>query len=108
MSECEKPDLGKFEGNRCAQEAETLYGGVQESWQKEELGDCEGFGWYGLILLDADEWGEDKHLHSPAYIVGETCQGFFGVTGYESHEAAKEDWAKLEADYEAWEENQEE
>ncbi len=45
--------LGKFEGNADQDLAEYLYKQSLDGWNDEEIGDVEGFGWYGLLTQAA-------------------------------------------------------
>jgi hypothetical protein len=77
---------GKFEGCADQRLGEALYN-VTLDGCNEDLGDVEGFGWYGLIKT-----------HKNTYIVWEDSQGFFGYETFSHKDGAKE-WARLEAEY---------
>jgi hypothetical protein len=66
-----------------------------------ELGDVEGFGWYGLIL-NVPGLGRMK-----SYIINEDAQGFFTYTVYDTKDAAATAWDGIELDYEGYEEEME-
>lgn len=70
--------------------AEDLYGEALESWQDDELGDAETFGWFALFL-DAQA------------ILEVGSQGFVSVTTYDTRVGAEEAWKGLERQYEGFE-----
>lgn len=91
---------GKFEGSANPGLADHLYEITMDGMCDEELGDVDGFGWYGLILP------EDSPLPLAAtaqtsYIVSEDSQGFFDYEEYATPALARKAWAKLEAEYTA-------
>ena len=75
----------------------------------EQLGDVQGFGWYGLLVFpepvtvdqDGDEWTFS------AAIIMEGNQGFIYVDYFHKESLARKAWAKLEEAY-AESEDQEE
>lgn len=48
------PRPGKFEGNESLEVSEFLYSLTQDGFIKDELGDVEEFGWYGIIDMLPD------------------------------------------------------
>lgn len=80
---------GKFEANASPLLAETIYAKTCDGWG-ESLGDTEGFGYYHYI--------EGKRY---GFILNEDSQGFVYVDSYPKAQACKE-WAKLEHEYDAW------
>lgn len=70
----------------------------------DELGDVEGFGWYGLlkfetpvkVVEDGNEWSFS------AAICSENSQGFFDVVTYDTAEEAESVWNEISAEYEAF------
>jgi hypothetical protein len=93
--------LGKFEGNADQDLAEYLHK-LSLEWADETLGDVETFGWYGLLTQVAGK-GKLK-----SYIIHEDSQGFFDYTTYDTKAQALEAWAKLESEYEEFDEEAEE
>jgi hypothetical protein len=89
---------GKFEGCNDQDLGEELHAITMDSGQDDELGEVDGFGWYGLII-DLDYNGKVAH-----YIVHEDNAGFFDYTVYDTETEAREAWAVLEADYDAFNE----
>ena len=87
------PRPGKFEGS--GKTGEELYEMVQDGWVSEELGDVEGFGWYGLLI-------NTELLDAPYAIVEENSVGFFDYTAYVLEADARAAWATLEDDYREW------
>jgi hypothetical protein len=81
--------LGKFEGWSDQKLAEELYAKSHEGGCSDELGDTEGFGWYGLIQRGR-KW----------YLVNEDSQGFFNLF-YEFTKSieAKKAWDGLLEEY---------
>lgn len=80
----------------------------------EELGESEGFGWYGLmegdILASAERGAADlgdeltpeerrELKRTKAVILSENSQGFVGVEYYTSLKKARAEWKKVERDY---------
>lgn len=90
----DQPHPGKFEGNGSRRLSEALYNLVGDGCASNELGDVEGFGWYGLIA----------RKHGSSYIVSEDSQGFFGYNEYDTEQDARKDWKTLEAEYAQFEE----
>jgi len=89
---------GKFEGALSQGVAEALHRMAGDGMVDEELGEVDGFGWYGLF-----DRGKKK-----SYIVSEDNQGFFDYAEFSSGKAAKQQWKKIEAEYEEYMENIEE
>lgn len=85
---------GKFEGVLRQSTAEVLHRMAGEGMVDEELGDVQGFGWYGLF-----DRGKKK-----SYIVSENNQGFFDYAEFTNGAAARKQWAKIEQAYEKFEE----
>lgn len=79
---------GKFEGE--PQIATRL----AELEPDEDLGDVEGFGWYG-VLYDVDT--AEGRL---SFIVHEDSQGFFSIADSGSREEIEEAWDELQDEYE--------
>lgn len=90
---------GKFEG--AGDLGEELYEAIGDSsFLDEELGDVEGFGWYGLMVnFEAEAEGRTVHV-----IVHEDSQGFFDYEEYDTAAQARRAWKKLEREYEKFEE----
>ena len=86
---------GKFEGCADQRLGQALYNATMDGCN-EDLGDIEGFGWYGLIKT-----------HTTTYIVSEDGQGFFDYSAYD-HETGKAMWDALEAEYETYSQEVEE
>ena len=79
-------ELGKFEGCTNQDLGKALYD-LSLDGCDEELGDAQGFGWYGLLT--------DINIYHPAdYIVYEDNQGFFDYVEYEQGTAII-DWNRL-------------
>jgi hypothetical protein len=91
-----------------------LWGATMDGGADEELGESEGFGWYGLmvgdILKDAErgaaengdaltEEERDELRGTKAVILSENSQGFVGVDYYDNEDDAREAWKKLEDEY---------
>lgn len=85
----------------------------------EELGESEGFGFYGLAvggILEAAERAakddgdeltaaeRDELRGTAAVIMSEGSQGFVGVDYYKTEKAARDAWKQIEAEYEAFSE----
>lgn len=81
---------GKFEGETYA----TRY--AHENYD-EDLGDVEGFGWYGNFS------GKIKGRGPFHIIVNEDSQGFVYGTHYPTKAAMLEDWRRIEMDYDDFE-----
>ncbi len=88
---------GKFEGNADQDLAEYLHKLSLDGWTDEEIGDVEGFGWYGLLTQVAGR-GKLK-----SYIIHEDSQGFFNYTTYDTQDLALTAWGNLESEYEDFE-----
>ena len=88
----DQPYPGKFEGNGSRRLAEALYN-LTIDGLSTELGDVEGFGWYGLVA----------RKHGSSYIVHEDSQGFFDYTEYATDREAKAEWKALEKEYDKFE-----
>jgi len=86
--------LGKFEGNADQKLAEYLYNCVGESWQDDEIGNVETFGWYAIIK-SLPGIGKFK-----SYIVHEDNYGFFDYTEYNTVKEAQKEFDNLTAQYE--------
>jgi len=90
---------GKFEGE--GNLGEWLYQQTMDG-SNDELGDVEGFGWYGLLLFSKPvlvrEDGEDAYTFQAA-ICSEGNTGFFSAETYDTEEEANDVWAKIEAEY---------
>jgi hypothetical protein len=85
--------LGKFEGNDDQDLGEALYEITLDGNCDDDLGESESFGWYGLIL---------EYDNGKSYIVSEDSQGFFDYQEYETTDAAKKHWAKIQDAYDEW------
>jgi hypothetical protein len=81
---------GKFEGCADQRLGEALFNASMDRCN-DELGDVDGFGWYGLIKT-----------HKNTYIISTDSQGFFDYECY-SHKAGERKWTRLEKQYEAYE-----
>ena len=83
----------------------------------EELGEVEGFGWYGLMIGDlleaagrvakeeGDELTEEEREEmaaTKAVIMSEDNQGFVSMDYFEDEKEAREKWAEIEAGYESF------
>ena len=93
-----------------------------DGWEEESLGESEGFGYYGRLLLGQEAvdyvlkelkgafkptlTAEEKKVlsDSAGAIVSENDQGFVGVTYYKNKKVLDKAWARLEKDYEEFEE----
>ena len=84
---------GKFEGS--GEIGEKLHSLMVDGSIDEEVGDVDGFGWYGLII----NTGLDC---APDVIVSESSQGFFEYTIYSSPREARDAWAHLGVEYDAY------
>ena len=85
---------GKFEGS--GEIGEKLYELSMDGCTKE-LGDVEGFGWYGYL--------ENTGLSCvPHAVLIADSQGFITYAGYNRKRELDEDWQRLEREYEQWEE----
>lgn len=91
------PYRGKFEGSgELGEKIHELIG--DSSFLDEELGDVQGFGWFGL-LVNTRVPGHRGAVHA---IVSEDNQGFFDVTVYPSAAAARKAWKEIEREYESF------
>ena len=90
---------GKFEGTADEELAEELYAAIGDG-ADEELGDVEGFGWYGLLVDFETAAGDTVHV-----IVNEDHQGFFDYEEYDTAAQARRAWKQLEKEYEEFEES---
>ena len=80
--ETTKRQPGKFEGCYDQDLAQALHNLSLEGGCDQEIGDVEGFGWYGLM--------RDINLQKPKdYIIQEDNYGFFDYTEYEKGVAIK-------------------
>ena len=77
----------------------------------EEMGEADGFGWYGLMrapLLDIREQDaltpeeEEFLVEQVGAIVSEDSQGFVTVTYYETTYDLDQAWAEVADAYEEW------
>lgn len=81
---------GKYEGELFL----TKYASEAGSYD-EELGDVEGFGWYGLIN------GLEVKGQGPFYgIISENNQGFVSGAWYKTEKEMRNKWSEIESDYE--------
>lgn len=82
---------------------EHLYNLTLEGWAAEELGSVQDFGWYGLLLFGDDpitaEY-DDSSEKVAAAILTEDSQGFVYADTFKTKKAAKEQWSKIEDEYE--------
>jgi hypothetical protein len=102
----EKSGPGKFEGGTDLNK--YLYKLTMDSAQDEDLGDVEGFGWYGLFNGVGVRDGETGEIVTIYAIVSEDNQGFFDVYEYDTEKELMEAWEELQDEYEKWEESGEE
>lgn len=93
---------------------EYVYALSGEGWTHEEVGDVQGFGWFGSVYLGSPEavkrvkelaaeakdtlTAEEEELiaESAGAIISEDDQGFVGVTYYDSENELKKAWVKIE------------
>lgn len=74
----------------------------EEGFYDEELGDVEGFGWYGLIN------GLKVKREGPFYgIISENNQGFVSGAWYKTEKEMKNKWNEIENDYEVFQDEAE-
>lgn len=107
----DRPGPGKFEGNHSLSLSEKLHEITMDGCN-EELGDVQGFGWYGLILSPF-EGEEIERLplspmrKGPSFIVAEDSNGFFTYTEFDDEDAALQAWHSLEEEYSTFMEEEE-
>jgi hypothetical protein len=90
-------ELGKFEGEPLL--TEILWNLVLEGSADEELGESEDFGAYALFLhLKGSEVNGDIG-DTKAAILFENSQGFVSGTYYDSIAEARDEWDRLEDEY---------
>ena len=99
LGQNDRPGPGKFEGNPSRTISEVLHDWTLDGSIDAELGDVEGFGWYGLIVEISPKDTVICALWGKSFIVHEDNQGFFDYTEYETEKTAREDWEALESDY---------
>jgi hypothetical protein len=80
---------GKFEGCADQRLGEALFTSSLDGCN-DELGDVDGFGWYGLIKT-----------HKNTYIISTDSQGFFDYSTF-SHTAGDKAWSRLADEYETY------
>lgn len=83
---------GKFEGCENEDIGKKLYEITLDGGPDAELGEVDGFGWYGLIA-------DTGIPEAPHVIVWEDNNGFFDYRAYESEQEARERWEALEDEY---------
>ena len=85
---------GKFEGNGDEVLAERLYELTMDSSQVDDLGEVDTFGWW--CLIEDDEW----------HVCKEDSQGFWTIMFTGPEVRARDYWLGVEAEYEAWAEQE--
>ena len=92
-----KYGLSKFEGNdNYAGVAQYIYQLSLDGGLDDELGDVDGFGWYGRFAGLIKSKG-------PFYaICSEDSQGFFDVEWFDTLENLDSKWSQIEADYQTY------
>jgi len=88
-----RAELGKFEGTNYKHVVQWLYNLAGDGFLDEELGECEGFGWYGKFS------GTIKGRGPFHAICHESSQGFFSVTWINTEKRLNEVWSNIECDY---------
>jgi hypothetical protein len=88
------------------------------SWEDEQVGESEGFGYYSLVVGDiaamaehgAEETGDDitpderdELKGTAAVIMSENSQGFVGVDYFDTEKDARKAWADIEEAYNEFE-----
>jgi hypothetical protein len=90
-----RPGSGKFAGCADADVAEALYDMTLEGGANEEIGSVQELGWYGL-LIDTGVQGV------PHAIVNEDSDGFFTYQEFQTEDAARRRWSRIESMYDEY------
>ena len=102
-----KKCIGKFEGNFNCNFGEALHQATLEGGTDDDLGDVEGFGWYGKMNLKDMNITEDGEPIA-GVIVSEDNSGFFDYTTYSSEKELDKAWNNIESEYEDFSKESEE
>jgi hypothetical protein len=92
--------LGKFEGTHYYHVVQWLYQQAGESFLDDELGESEGFGWYGKF---SDKIKGRGPFHA---ICTENSQGFFTAVWFRTEAKLNAQWSEIELAYEEFCEEQ--
>jgi hypothetical protein len=93
----EKYGPGKFSNNV----DEWVYQQSLDGGADEEIGESEGFGWYGLMQFEEPVLVEqgDEEWEFKVAILNENSQGFVEVEYFEDEQEGLNRWASLEEEY---------